>query len=73
MATREEDIETVCHAIIDNQEEYNPNGKDYCRFCISDKYNKDGSFDHHVYCPVLVAKDLLTRAASNNKFEPTRE
>lgn len=61
MATREEDIETVCNAVIDNQEEYDPIDGDYCRFCGSEEYNKDGSFKHRVDCPVLVAKDLMSR------------
>ena len=60
MSTREDDIKTVCTAVLEYFEQDNSDGWDYCRFCLGTQTGWHGEYVHSVNCPVLVAKDLLS-------------
>lgn len=63
MATREEDIETLCNFVlkmgVTDTGDYGTGGE--CPFCFMDcdRNEKLSDIKHYVDCPVLVAKDLM--------------
>lgn len=66
MATREEDIETVCnHIIIMNIQDTGDSGTGgQCPFCYKECYyaaNDVSEINHEPDCIYLIAKDLLTK------------
>lgn len=60
------DAETLAKTILEWWEEYDdgdysPRGY-YCEFCDGDSWVGHDAIVHDLDCPVLVAKDILTRA-----------
>jgi hypothetical protein len=60
--TKEDDIKTVCNALIEHFEHYGYDTWDTCRYCgaYEPRAYKAKEYVHEPTCPVLVAKDLLS-------------
>ena len=62
---REEDIQKLCRSVLDlHVEDTGDSGRGgRCPFCGKECSWNDpdlGSIEHNLYCPVLIAKDLIS-------------
>jgi hypothetical protein len=63
VATREEDIQTVCKAVLDRFDiDDNSMAGSHCLFCGYPALRGLSEIEHDVNCPVLIAKDLRAGA-----------
>lgn len=61
----ESDAKVLAEAILEEWEQYddgdnNPKGH-YCLFCYKESWKSVADIKHAIDCPVLVAKDVLTK------------
>lgn len=65
---KKEDVWAVAQAIEDSWRSYGGDSPDYCSYCGMEFHWKTGNdAQHKPDCVVLIARDLLTRAAPDER------